>query len=633
MGLTVARAVGAVGSRKVVVAVHGQTTVRGTVQIIVVVLAGLGESSGLDGEAVIDELAGPGQVTLGSQVIGLALVRTVIRIEVDGARTVLVLVPSCAHDVRDTGSETEVQRQGGIDVTGEGVVVGGSDAVVVVHHRERVVMEVGGVAVVAGIETGGGSGADDVPGTPGTVRSTIVLEGGDIHVGVTPLGEVADVVTVGGITFGGSVLVLTQAIAVADVGGEPVGGLDLRREAEGTADSLGVVEDTGTVHVAEGNAGVHAAGGLDEGHVGVVRPGNAGQVTHIQPVAPGIGLAVVLGSRIPGEGGAVEGLVVEARAPGDVLTVVVHKGTIGELHVIVGEAPDGVIDVTGTVILGGSLGGHGTTTIELLEVEVVVVYLGGSGLGEFNHGGTFRRPLGGDDHGTVGTTGAVQGGGGRAFQDVHALHVVHVHGVRVAVDGTVHDVDRLGAFLGVVGGRTTEDDTALVEGGTAGSPELGTGDFTGQGITHGGAVRDGEFLVCEDLGGITDGLLLAGQTLGSDDNLIEVLGIRLEGNVHDGHTVDFNGLGLVTHVADDENAISRSRERERSLQVRQGIGSGTSLHDDGSARDGLTVGSVGDGSLHGDVLSVQSRRSNGQQARQEQFYFFHKHERLVKHKV
>ena len=622
--LAVAGAVGAVGSSQVVETIHTQATARRTVDIVVIILAGFGESRGLDGEAVLGELAGPGQVSLTGQVAGLALVRTEIRIEVDGAGAILVLVLTGVHDVGDTGAETEVQRQGGINIAGEGVIVGNAETVVVLHHRERVVMEVGGIAVVAGIEIGGGGSAFDVPGTPGAVRAPPILQGGDVHVGVTPLGEVADVVTVGGITFGGSVLVLTQAIAVADVGGEPVGGLDLRREAEGTADSLGVVEDTGTVHVAEGNAGVHAAGSLDEGHVGVVRPGDAGQVAHIQPVAPGVGLAVVLGSRIPGEGGAVEGLVVEARAPGDVLTVVVHKGTIGELHVIVGEAPDGVIDVTGTVILGGSLGGHGTTTIELLEVEVVVVHLGGSGLGEFNDGGTFRSTLGGDDHGTVGATGTVQGSRGRAFQDVHALHVVHVHGVGVAVDGAIDDIDRLGAFLGTVGGRTTEDDTALVEGGTAGSPELGTGDFTGQGITHGGAVRDGEFLVCEDLGGITDGLLLAGQTLGSDDDLVEVLGVRLEGDVHDRHAVDLDRLGLVTHVADDEDTVSRSRERVGTRHVRERVGSGASLHDDGCTGDGLTVGSVGDGSLDGDVLCPQRRRSDSQQARQEQFYFFHK---------
>ena len=626
MGLAAAGAVGAVGSGEVVEAVHGQAAVGAAAQIVVVVAAGFGEGGSLDGEAVLDELAGPGQVALGGQVVGLALGHAVVRIEVDGAGTVLVLILAGVHHLGDTGAQAEVQRQGGIDVTGDGVVVGGTDAVVVVHHRERVVVEVGGIAVVARIETGSVGRTHDVPGTPVSVRSQIVLEGGDIHVGVTPLGEVADIVTIGGITFGGRVLVLAQTIAVADVGGEPVGGLDLRRETEGTADGLGVVEDTGAVHIAEGHAGVHPLGGLDEGHVGVVRPGDAGQVAHIQPVAPGVGLAVVLGSRIPGEGGAVEGLVIEARAPGDILTVVVHIGAVGELHPVGGEAIGGIVDVTGTVILGGSLGGHGTTTIELLEVEVVVVHLGGSGLGEFDDGGTFRRPLGGDDHGTVGTTGTVQGGGGRAFQDVHALHVVHVHGVGVAVDGTVHDVDRLGAFLGAVGGRTTEDDTALVEGGTAGSPELGAGDLTGQGVTHGGAVRDGEFLVAEDLGGIADGLLLTGQTLRSDDHLIEVLGIRLEGDVHNRHSVDLNGLGLVTHVADDEDAVSRSRERVSTLHVRQGIGSGTSLHDDGSARDGLTVGSVGDGSLDGDVLCVQRGRRNGQQARQEQFYFFHKQE-------
>ena len=255
---------------------------------------------------------------------------------------------------------------------------------------------------------------------------------------------------------------------------------------------------------------------------------------------------------------------------------------------------------------------------------MVVIHLGGSGLGELHDGRTFLSALGGDDHGTVGTAGTVQGGGGRAFQDVHALHIVHVHGIRIAVDRAVDDIDRLGAFLGVVGGRTTEDDTALIEGGTAGSPELGTGHLAGQGVTHGGAVGDGQFLVAEDLGRITDGLLLSRKALRRHDDLVEVLGVRLEGDVHDGHAVDLDRLGLVTHVADDEDAVSRSRERVGTRHVRERVGSGASLHDDGCTGDGLTVGSVGDGSLDGDVLCPQRRRSDSQQARQEQFYFFHK---------
>ena len=623
--LAVAGAVGAVGSSQVVETIHTQATARRTVDIVVIILAGFGESRGLDGEAVLGELAGPGQVSLTGQVAGLALVRTEIRIEVDGAGAILVLVLTGVHDVGDTGAETEVQRQGGINIAGEGVIVGNAETVVVLHHRERVVMEVGGIAVVAGIEIGGGGSAFDVPGTPGAVRAPPILQGGDVHVGVTPLGEVADVVTVGGITLGGSIQVLAQTIAVADVGGEPAGRLELGGDAEGTAGSLGVVEDTGAVHIAEGHAGVHALGGLDEGHVGIVRPGDAGQVAHVQAIAPGVGLAEVLGSRIPGEGGAVEGLVIEARAPGHVLAVVVHIGSVRELHVVVGEAGGSVVDVAAIGgILGGRLGGHGTTAVELLEVQVVVVNFGGSGLSELHDGGAFLGLLGGDDHGTVGAAGTVQGGGGRAFQDVHALHVVHVHGVGVAVDGAIDDIDRLGAFLGTVGGRTTEDDTALVEGGTAGSPELGAGNLTGQGVTHGGAVREGELLVREDLGGVTDRLLLAGQTLGSDDDLVEVLGVRLEGDVHDRHAVDLDRLSLVTHVADDEDAVSRSRERVGTRHVRERVGSGASLHDDGCTGDGLTVGSVGDGSLDGDVLCPQRRRSDSQQARQEQFYFFHK---------
>ena len=255
---------------------------------------------------------------------------------------------------------------------------------------------------------------------------------------------------------------------------------------------------------------------------------------------------------------------------------------------------------------------------------MVVVHLGRGGLGELHIGGTLLGALGGDDHGTVRTTGTVQGGSRRALQDIDALHVVHVDGGGAAVDGAIDHIDRLGAFLGVVGSRTTEDDTALVEGGTAGSPELGAGHLAGQGVTHGGAVGDVQLLVVENLGRITDGLLLSRKALRRHDDLVEVLGVRLEGDVHDGHAVDLDRLGLVTHVADDEDAVSRSRERVGTRHVRECVGSGASLHDDGCTGDGLTVGSVGDGSLDGDVLCPQRRRSDSQQARQEQFYFFHK---------
>ena len=76
----------------------------------------------------------------------------------------------------------------------------------------------------------------DVPGAPAAVRTLPVLQVGQVHVGVTPLDEVADVVTGGGITFLLGVLVAAQTIAVADVGVEPAVGLDLGGDGEGGRD-------------------------------------------------------------------------------------------------------------------------------------------------------------------------------------------------------------------------------------------------------------------------------------------------------------------------------------------------------------------------------------------------------------
>ena len=644
MGLAVVGGIRVVGCAQVVQVDHGQTAVGGAVQIVVVILAGLGEGGGLCRETVIHEGIVPGQVTLGRDVVRLGEIVPVVRIEVDGTKTIFLLIVGVLDQVVDAGAQAEVVRQAGINVSGSHMVLGLVGIGVLLHHRIRVVVVVRSKVGVSGQISGGivveVLGTDDVPGTPSAVRTLPILEIFQIDIRMAPLNEVADVVTIGGVTFLLSVLVHTDAIAIAQVGGQPAVGLDLRTDAEGTTDSLGIVEDTGTVHVGEGHAGVHSLDGLVEGNGGRVSPSDAGKVAEIELIAPRFSLAVLRMGRIPGNGGTDHGRVVITGTPVHIFPIVIGISAVRQIKTVQFESGLRIQDIRIFVKQAGILDGivhgrillsHRTATEFILELDVVVQDFSRSRVAELHEGLTFLSLLGGDDDSTVGTAGTVQGGRGGALQDVDALHVIHIDG-RSAGDGSVDHIDRLATFLVVVGGRTTEDDLTLAEGGTGRSPELRAGNLTGEGVTEGGAVDDGQLLVVDDLGGIADGFLLAGQALGRDDDLVEVLRIRLESDVDDGHAVHLDGLRLVAHVADDKDAISRSIDGESTLHISQRVGSGTSLHDDGSARDGFTVGGVGNRAFDGDVLCVQRRRGDGKQARQEQFYFFHKQETLVKHK-
>ena len=365
VGLTVVGRIGAAGSGQVEVAVHGKTTVGAAVQIPVVIFTRLCEGGGLDAETVVCELSAPGQVRLGRHIVRLVLIGAEIRVKVDGTGAVLLLILLERHGIVDADTETEVERQRCVDITRDHVVLRRVGVVVVVHHGIRVVVEVGG-NVVRG---------NDIPGTPAAVRTEVILVLGDIHVGVAPLREVADEVTVGRVAFLLGVLVLAIAVAVAHVRFQPGSRLQLRGHAERTADSLGVVEDTRAVDVGERNAGAHALRRLGERHVGGVVPGHAGQVAQVQAIRPGLCLTVVRGRRIPGKSGPDQGPVVVTRAPVHVLTIVVVEGAVTDglqdRRCIVRVRNAAVVQVRCTIR-------HTTTTIETLEVEVLVVGFGGS---------------------------------------------------------------------------------------------------------------------------------------------------------------------------------------------------------------------------------------------------------------
>ena len=276
---------------------------------------------------------------------------------------------------------------------------------------------------------------------------------------------------------------------------------------------------------------------------------------------------------------------------------------------------------------GGKAGKHGTTTVEVVHLDMVVVGLNSRGVGEFQGGLAFLGLLGCHNHSTVGATGAIQGGGGGAFEDVDTFHIVHVDGGSGS-NGTINHIDGL-ATLGIaIGSSTTQDDGTFIEGSTASTPELGTGHLTGQGVTHVGAVGHGEFFLVDGLGRVTDSSLLSGQTLSGNYHFFEEFGIDLKGDVNDCHAVNWHLGGFVTQIGNDQVTVSGNRDAISTIYIRQRISARISLNDNSSARDGLTGSSVCDRTFHSDVLRIQANGKRGENAHQQQTDSFHKHENL-----
>ena len=246
--------------------------------------------------------------------------------------------------------------------------------------------------------------------------------------------------------------------------------------------------------------------------------------------------------------------------------------------------------------------------------------------------------LGGDDDDTVAGAHAVQGGSGLAFQDVDALDVVRVDiqrtggvvgtgdaVVRVHVRGrgdrhAVHDVQR--RIVAGEGTGTTDGDLGGSARHTGRRRDVEAGNLAGHGGSQVGRRALDEVFAGDGLRGVAQRLLFTGDTHGGDHDFLQVLGVGFEGDGHLG--CDGNFGGLHAHKGDDQLSRSGSVcKGEFSVEVRQDARGGI-LHQHIGAHDRLSVGGH-DLTLHSDVLCGKGRAHDCQQARHEQFYFFHKH--------
>ena len=256
-------------------------------------------------------------------------------------------------------------------------------------------------------------------------------------------------------------------------------------------------------------------------------------------------------------------------------------------------------------------------------MEVIVVALHRDGVAEVDAGLAGHGALGGNDHGTVAALGAVQRGGGRALEDVDALDVVHVDGILVG-DRTVHDEDRLRTAAVIVAGSTAEHDGTGIEGRAGGGEEAGAGDLAGQGLAEVGLTGHRQVFTFDLDRGVADGLLLTGEALGGHDDLLEGLGIRLDGHVDGAAAADGDDLGHVTHGAEHERPVGGSAEGIITVHVGDGAEGGTP-HLHGSKGCTLSRCGIGNLTCDSDILCGQGRRDQNEQSAEEQFRFFHKH--------
>ena len=252
--------------------------------------------------------------------------------------------------------------------------------------------------------------------------------------------------------------------------------------------------------------------------------------------------------------------------------------------------------------------------------------------------GDILTALGGDDDHTVAGAHTVQGGSGLTLQDVDALNVVRVdiQGA-VGIVGTSHgtargDVGRRGdrhtvdhiqrRVVAGEGTGTTDGDLRGSTRHTGGRSDVHTGNLTGHGGSQVSRSALEEVFAGDSLRGITQGFLFTGDTHRGDHDFAQILGVGFHGDFHVSGDRDFDGLH--THKGDDQ--LSRRgniREGETTVQVGQNADGGI-LHKHIRAHHRFTVGGH-DLTIHRNILCKEARAYDSQEARHEQFYFFHKH--------
>ena len=200
--------------------------------------------------------------------------------------------------------------------------------------------------------------------------------------------------------------------------------------------------------------------------------------------------------------------------------------------------------------------------------------------------GTFGS-LGGDHDDAGGGTRAVDGGGGGAFQDVHAFDVLRIEEVHGRADDAIDDVE-WGGLL-VDGCLPADFDVETTSGTAVGLGDIHSGHGTLQCVFQPGRASAGQFLCRDGTDGAGEVGLLHG-AVAYDDDFIQHFGVFRQGQLEGGLSFDGDLLRLVADEADDDGGVGGDVGEG---EVAVGIGDGAvggAFHHDAGADDGLAVG-------------------------------------------
>ena len=360
----------------------------------------------------------------------------------------------------------------------------------------------------------------------------------------------------------------------------------------------------------------------------------------------GNGNVVVKGVSSPEE---VADIVIELRSGGSGRT----PGIVGEVVVAGAGIFAGivilVVHVTHQVLLLGfrKPGGPGTGVLA----------------GEIHLHGAFLALFGVDNHHTGRCAGTVQGGGGGAFQDGHALDILGVdihhtvggggggvhgtveagiahHACGVVVDDAVHH--KQGLVVALQGGTATQDNLGTGTGRTGGLGDAHAGHLARQGVDGVCVLVQHEFIGPDFLNGIAKGLLFLADTQSGDNGFLQEFIVFFHRHHHACGGSHVNGG--IADAGNFQHCAGAGRDGEHTITVRHGTRR-SSLDDDTGTRNGHSLSinnSTGNpgllligryfprriGSNHGRA----SHQKGSSRACSKKFCHFHKKQRLVNNK-
>ncbi len=217
----------------------------------------------------------------------------------------------------------------------------------------------------------------------------------------------------------------------------------------------------------------------------------------------------------------------------------------------------------------------------------------------------------GDENNTVGAFLAVECRSGGALEHAHAFDVGGVevgHRRTAAADGhAVDNEQRFVALAGVNRGDGADNDLRSRVGGAAGGRYLKTGNLALKGVDEVGALSGSDVVAAEFLHREVQSRFFLALTHGGYHHFGEHFGVFLHCHVDDAASADAYFQRFHANEGECEHVLAVGNvDGVMSVDVCNGT-SGHALHCDGSARNGLAVGSLNHGTCNGTRLANQCK--------------------------